>query len=68
MNLNAMRQAEVSQKIMELQREDAVLALNQNQSMKRLTVVNMVYLPATFIAVSGHEYGIYTVSLTRCLS
>jgi Mg2+ and Co2+ transporter CorA len=52
MNLNVIKQAHLSQKMTELQRKDAELAFNQNQSIRRLTVVNMVYLPATFIAVS----------------
>jgi Mg2+ and Co2+ transporter CorA len=51
MNLHAVKQTLLSQKMMELQRRDAELAFNQNQSIKRLTVLNMVYLPATFIAV-----------------
>ncbi|KAK3382999.1 hypothetical protein B0T24DRAFT_661591 [Lasiosphaeria ovina] len=55
MNLHAVKQARFSQNMMELQRKDAELAFNQNQSMRRLTVLNMVYLPATFIAISVIE-------------
>jgi hypothetical protein len=51
MNLHAVKQARFSQNMMELQRKDAELAFNQNLSIRRLTVLNMVYLPATFIAV-----------------
>lgn len=55
MNLHAVKQGRFSQNMMELQGNDAQLAFNQNQSIRRLTVLDMVYLPATFIAVRTHE-------------
>lgn len=48
----AVKQARLASKMTELQMKDAQLSFTQNESIRRLTVVNMVYLPATFIAVS----------------
>lgn len=52
MDLMAVKQARLASKMTELQMKDAQLSFTQNESIRRLTVVNMVYLPATFIAVS----------------
>ncbi|KAK0724025.1 hypothetical protein B0T21DRAFT_48532 [Apiosordaria backusii] len=49
-NLNAIKLARISQNMMEMQRKDAEIAFRQNESIRWLTIVNMVFLPATFIA------------------
>lgn len=64
MNLNAIKQAELSQKTMELQRKDAELAFHRNEGIKRLNIVSIMYLPATFIAVSLPDHLAYTSTLT----
>lgn len=48
-----MKQARFAQEIAQLQRQDAILTFNQGESVRRLTVVNMIYLPATFVAVGN---------------
>lgn len=48
----AVKQARLASSMMEIQMKDAQLSYSQNESIRRLTIVNMVYLPATFIAVS----------------
>jgi Mg2+ and Co2+ transporter CorA len=56
LSLVAVKQARISGKIAELQWKDAQLTLKQGESIRRLTIVNMVYLPATFIAVRSASY------------
>lgn len=51
-SLMAVKQARLASSMMEIQMKDAQLSYSQNESIRRLTIVNMVYLPATFIAVS----------------
>ncbi|KAK5159436.1 hypothetical protein LTS14_002578 [Recurvomyces mirabilis] len=49
-NLSAVQQARLAQEMTLLQRKDAILTFNQGESIRRLTILNMIYLPATFIA------------------
>ncbi|KAL1585693.1 hypothetical protein WHR41_05974 [Cladosporium halotolerans] len=50
LSLSTVKQARFAREIATLQREDAITTFNQGESVRRLTILNMVYLPATFIA------------------
>lgn len=51
MNLNTIKHAKLAAEMTKLQREDARITISQGETLKRLTLVNMVYLPPMFVAV-----------------
>ena len=51
LNLNTIQHARLAAEMTQLQRQDAAIALSQGEIIRRLTSVNMVYIPPTFIAV-----------------
>ncbi|PVH79483.1 hypothetical protein DL98DRAFT_589352 [Cadophora sp. DSE1049] len=50
LNLHAAHQAKLASEMTALQRQDAAIAVLQNDAIRRLTFVNMAYLPPSFIA------------------
>lgn len=53
LSLSSIKQSRLSSEILLLQRQDAAISFKQGESVKRLTVLNMLYLPPSFVAVSG---------------
>ena len=51
LNITSIEQARLSSALLKLQRTDAEVAFQQGESIKRLTMLNMIYLPPSFIAV-----------------
>jgi hypothetical protein len=54
LNITSIDQARLSGELLKLQRTDAEVAFQQGESIKRLTMLNMIYLPPSFIAVGPH--------------
>jgi hypothetical protein len=57
LNITSIEQARLSSDILKLQRTDAKVAFQQGESIKRLTLLNMFYLPPSFVAAA---YGMNT--------
>ena len=53
LNLNTIKHARLAAEMTQLQRQDAAIAISQGKTIRRLTFVNMVYLPPTSIAVDS---------------
>lgn len=50
LSLNSIRQARLAGEMAQLQREDTLVSLDQGESIRRLTLLNMAFLPLSFIA------------------
>jgi len=49
-SLNSIKQARLAGEMAQLQREDALVSLDQGEAIRRLTLINMAFLPPSFIA------------------
>ncbi|KFY92521.1 hypothetical protein V500_04163 [Pseudogymnoascus sp. VKM F-4518 (FW-2643)] len=49
-SLNSIRQARIAGDMAQLQREDAAMSFRQGESLRRLTLLNMVFLPPSLVA------------------
>jgi hypothetical protein len=52
MSLNSIKQARLAGEMAQLQRDDAATSLRQGEFMRRLTLLNMFFLPPSLMAVS----------------
>ncbi|KAL9100917.1 MAG: hypothetical protein Q9163_003777 [Psora crenata] len=66
-SLTSIKQARLSSELLLLQRQDAASSLQQGESLKRLTMLNIMYLPPSFVAVSDlvDSFCVYRSTLNR---